>query len=171
MPQSLWEYNRRNAGARHFVSGLSIFLRPAFICVFRGPGGLLGKKLPISLLQGMPSEVVWIAAYPEGGALPGTLAGWSSDSRRSSRAARLGEEPTSYHSTTMRWFQGSCGLGSAAAGLASEDRSCAGGGVALACAVPSVGGAMLRASMGKSSACCVAHLAANPFSGLLVLYS
>src|SRR6267143_2663193 len=109
--------------------------------------------------------------FGRGDAMPGALVGWSSDNRRSNRAARLNEESTSHHSTTMRWFQGSCGLGSAAAGLASEDRSCAGGGVELACIVPSVGGAMLRASIGKSSGCCMAHLAANPFSGLLVLYS
>ena len=35
----------------------------------------------------------------------------------------------------------------------------------------SSGGAMSRASTGKRCACCSDHLAARPFSGLLVLYS
>src|ERR1700752_5265520 len=45
------------------------------------------------------------------------------------------------------------------------------GDVSPAGATLSSGGAISRASTGKSCACCSAHFAASPFKGLLVLYS
>src|SRR6266478_8775844 len=101
MPQSLWECNRRNARPRHFVSGFSIFIG-ATVWRLGRPMGL--QERSDIVFQGVLSELIWFADYSRGITRCPAL-WWPSDSRRSNRAARLKDEPTSHHSTTMRWFQ------------------------------------------------------------------
>lgn len=67
-------------------------------------------------------------------------------------------------------FEGAPMAASAAGGWEGV-ADCGSGGAAEAAGLASAGGETLRGSIGNKEEFCAAHLAASPFSGLLVLYS
>src|SRR5579862_8762952 len=102
---------------------------------------------------------------------------WAENAEKRREQAKIRAD--AFYSMEMRWFQG-WAAGSAESDAGGEalpsDAGCVAGaggdGVSAGTGRGlSSGGARSRVSTGKRWACCSAHFAARPFSGLLVLYS